>query len=340
MHQDKTKSIIYANLTDIFTEHNTQGSHVGTRLVNTIKSTQRALKPPFPKQIQVETTNICNHACSFCAYTLMERTKGQMKPELFKRLVKEAYDNGAREIGLFAGAEPLTCKWLDEYVHYCKTIGYEYMYISTNGSIPNQDRFKQIIDAGLNSIKFSVNGGNREIYKKVHGNDHFDRVISNIRFVSDYRKKVEHKVYIGVSFVGMEMSKNSYSELQELIRDYVDEIIYYEASNQSGQMNHLPLPPYRDCHLPFNKLHISREGYLKACCNDYENLLAIEDLNKMSMLEAWNGEKFQDLREKHLNNKMDGTLCANCIRASKVKPKPINPKLTESKIPEALTKEN
>ncbi|WP_367606904.1 radical SAM/SPASM domain-containing protein [Legionella sp. W05-934-2] len=325
---DKKKTP-HANLTDIFKNLDSQNSHVGKRLVNTISSTQRISTPPFPKQIQIETTNICNHKCSFCAYTLMERTKGQMKPELFKKLVSEAYDNGAREIGLFAGAEPLTCKWLDEYVKYCRDIGYEYMYISTNGSIPNQTRFKEIIDSGLNSIKFSVNGGNRQVYKQVHGNDHFDRVIDNIRFVSNYRKQVDHTVYLGVSFVGMESSKHSFDELKELVNDYVDEIIYYEASNQSGQMSHLPLPPYRECHLPFNKLHISREGYLKACCNDYENLLSIEDLNKMPMSEAWQSERFQELRQKHINNKLDGTLCANCIRASQAKAMPINVDLME-----------
>ncbi|WP_233588632.1 radical SAM/SPASM domain-containing protein [Legionella sp. km535] len=321
------KDPVIAKLTNIFTDEDAQNSHIGKRLLNMIQTSQQIETPPFPRQIQVETTNICNHGCQFCAYTLMDRPKRQMDPNLFKRLVKEAYDCGAREIGLFAGAEPLTCKWIVEYVSYCRDLGYDYMYISTNGSIPDQDKFKKILDAGLNSIKFSVNGGNREIYKAIHGNDHFERVISNIKFVSRYREEVKQNVFLGVSFVGMESSKHSFEELKELISNYVDEVIYYEASNQSGQMDNLPLPPYRDCHLPFNKLHISREGYIKACCNDYENLLAVEDLNVMSIKEAWHSKLFQELRQKHIQNKLDGTLCGNCIRGSKVKPCAINPNL-------------
>jgi len=325
MPEDKGKP--HANLTNIFTEADDQGSHVGRRLLRMIAESQRVTKPPFPRQIQVETSNICNHACSFCAYTVMERPRRHMDRDLFKRLVAEAYECGAREIGLFAGAEPLTCKWLDEYVAYCREIGYEYMYISTNGALATPDKLARLLDAGLSSIKFSVNGGDRETYQRVHGRDAFDTVIANIRFVAEYRARLERPVYLGVSFVGTPDTDHSFEPLKELIGDAVDEVIYYEASNQSGQMPELPDPPYRDCHLPFNKAHISREGYLKACCNDYENLLAIEDLNAVPMMEAWHSERFQALRQRHIDDALGDTMCANCIRGCKTAPKALNPTL-------------
>lgn len=318
---------VEANLTDIFSKQDAQGSHVGRRLLRMIAEAKQIERPPFPRQIQVETSNICNHGCGFCAYTLMERPKRHMDRGLFERVVAEAYECGAREIGLFAGAEPLTCKWIDEYVAYCRDIGYEYIYISTNGAIGGPPLLGRLLDAGLSSIKFSVNGGDRQTYAAVHGRDDFDKVLANIRFVSEYRQSVSQNVYLGVSFVGMPHTAHTFDKLKTLVTDLVDEIIYYEASNQSGQMPDLPDPPYRDCHLPFNKAHISLEGYLKACCNDYENLLAIEDLNGMSMMEAWHGDRFQALRRRHLDNDLDGTVCGNCIRACKSTPKPLNDEL-------------
>ncbi len=327
------KKVVEANLTNIFANADDQGSHIGKRLLRMISEAKTVEAPPFPRQIQVETSNICNHTCSFCAYTQMQRPKRHMDRDLFKRVVTEAYTCGAREIGLFAGAEPLTCKWIDEYIRYCREIGYEYIYISSNGALADEDKFKRVLDAGLNSIKFSVNGGNREVYKQVHGRDDFDRVVANIKFVSAYRKNVLQSVYLGVSFVGMPHTNATFEELKTVLSDYVDEIVYYEASNQSGHMPEFPDPPYRDCHLPFNKAHISREGYLKACCNDYENLLAIEDLNEMPIMEAWHSERFQALRRRHIENKLDGTVCGNCIRASsKVKPEPLNEALVDHAI--------
>lgn len=328
---------ISARLTDIFQKRDAQGSHVGTRLRRLVDTCQWSEAPPFPRQVQIETTNICNHSCSFCAYTTMRRPKRHMEKSLFRRLATEAYECGAREIGLFAGAEPLTCKWLDEYVAICRDIGYEYMYISTNGALGDESRFKKLLDAGLSSIKFSVNGGDRQTYHKVHGRDDFERVLENIRFVSAYRRTLARPVYLGVSFVATPDTAATYPKLKLLLTGLVDEFLYYEASNQSGQMEMLPPPPFENCALPFNKLHISREGYLKACCNDYENILAIEDLNQMSLAEAWHSPRFQQLRRLHIENRLDGTLCGKCIRNCLSRAEPINPDLfTSSRIDSEL----
>ena len=328
---DNPHEVVEANLTTVFSDKDAQGSHVGKRLLNMIATARIERKPPFPRQIQIETSNICNHDCSFCAYTLMERPKKHMDRNLFHRLVDDAYKCGAREIGLFAGAEPLTCKWLDKYVAVCRDIGYEYIYISTNGALGDHDLFGRLLDAGLHSIKFSINGGDRETYKRVHGRDDFEKVLENLLFVSGYRRRVPQKTYLGVSFVGTPDTVESFATLKKSVAPFVDEIIYYEASNQSGQMPDLVDPPYRDCHLPFNKAHISVEGFLKACCNDYENFLALEDLSKVSLLDAWHSDRFQQLRQRHIDNDLKGTLCANCIRGEKSAPLPLNRDLVPKK---------
>ena len=50
------------------------------------------------------------------------------------------------------------------------------------------DKFRELLDAGLSSIKFSINGGTREAYLRAHGKDHFDRAVENVRFTNAYRK--------------------------------------------------------------------------------------------------------------------------------------------------------
>jgi radical SAM superfamily enzyme YgiQ (UPF0313 family) len=84
-HSQKTHNPVMVDLTRIFEHGDSQGSHVGERLVKMISESQRTVRPPFPRQIQVETSNICNHSCEFCAYTLMERPKRHMKQDLFRR---------------------------------------------------------------------------------------------------------------------------------------------------------------------------------------------------------------------------------------------------------------
>ena len=321
-----------ASLTKIFKDGDDQGSHVGRRLNRMVQTATLSETPPIPRQIQIETTNVCNHRCGFCAYTEMVRKHAVMDPDLFKRLVAEAYELGAREIGLFAGAEPLTCKSLEDYIVHCRGLGYEYMYISTNGALGDEARFKSLLDAGLSSIKFSVNAGTRDTYRRVHGRDEFDKVIRNLRFVSEYRREVSTFKYLGLSFVGMPDTAHEYPVIRELAGPLVDEVLYYEANNQSGQKAELPPPPFDTCVLPFNKLHISVEGYIKACCNDYDNYLAIEDLSKMSLRDAWHSPRFQQLRRAHLDDALEGTLCGKCIRRSTADVRPLNDALLTDKV--------
>lgn len=287
--------------------------------------------PPFPRQLSIETTNICNHRCSFCAYATMSRPARQMDPALFRRLVSEAYDLGTREVGLFAGAEPLTCKDLLEHVRYCKSVGYDYVYISTNGSIGTVETYRRLVDAGLDSIKFSINGAPREVYRLMHGRDDFDTVIDNVRGLADYIRSLDRHVFIGVSSVQTEANAGTVAALESLLGGVVDEISSYQSNNQAGQMANLPPPPFEDCENPFAKLHISREGYLRACCNDYDNSLAVEDLNRMSLADAWNSARFRAFRRRHLERDFAGTRCDNCLNGCSKPATPLNPDLAHRK---------
>lgn len=321
-----------ASLTKIFQDRDDQGTHVGRRLNRLVQTAELTETPPIPRQLQIETSNVCNHSCNFCAYPAMERPKAFMDRALFRRVVSEAFELGAREVGLFAGAEPLTCRTLEDDVRFCRDVGYEYMYISTNGALADEDRFKRLLDAGLSSIKFSVNAGTRDSYRRVHGRDDFDKVIQNIRFVAGYRAQVPGMTYLGVSFVGMPDTTHEFAILKDLVGDCVDEMLFYEANNQSGQKVDLPPPPFTTCVLPFNKLHVSVEGYIKACCNDYDNYLAIDDLNQMSVKDAWHGERFRELRRRHLTDTLDGTLCGKCIRRSAAVVEPLNSDLLSTPV--------
>lgn len=304
-------------------------SWIKKRLEERIETAVLSEAPPFPRTVLVEVANICNHRCVFCAYPKMTRPGNVIDPGLFRDVMRQAYELGAREAGLYAGAEPLTCKRLDEHIAYLSDLGYDYIYISTNGTLADEARLKRLIDAGLHSIKFSVNGGDRETYVKIHGKDQFDKVINNVRFVSEYRKTIGRPLYLAVSFVEVPENAASFPMLERLVGPLVDEIVRFPAVNQSGQMPNLPVKPRipDTCVIPFNQVHISREGYIRACCNDYQNVLAIEDLNKVPLKEAWFGARFREVRRRHLERDLKGSLCHNCLTGCRDDVRPINPEL-------------
>ena len=59
---------------------------------------------------------------------------------------------------------------------------------------------------------------------------------------------------------------------------------------------------------------VTKEGFLTACCVDYENDLVYEKFQKdLTLKEMFNNKTMLKLRKKHLDNNLDGTICKSCI---------------------------
>ena len=272
---------------------------------NTYYDADFVVKPKFPESMNIELVNVCNHSCNFCAYQFMNRKSKKINLSLLKKLLKEAQSLGTKEVGLHSGTEPLASKDLEHIIEYCKNIGIEYTYFSTNGTLANEERVKKIIKSGIDSIKFSINAGNKELYHKIHGKDHFDRAIRTLK--EFHKNKINSKPYLAVSFVRTEENKHSENTLKEITKHYIDEFVPIIQHNQSGQMitknENFKL---KKCGIPFKKITITSEGYLRVCCNDYDNYLAVIDLKKTNLKDAYYSKEMNDFRLRHINNQLEG----------------------------------
>lgn len=291
------------------------------------------LNPKFPKNMLLEVTNICNHSCIFCANSKSNREKKCINQEFAKRILKEAHELGTKEVGFYSTGEPLVDKNLEIYINEAKNIGYDYTYITTNGALLTKERANSIIQSGIDSIKFSINAGTKESYRFIHGKDEFEKVYDNLKYIYEYRKENDLKYKIFISCILTKYTENEKGLVNDIFLPYVDEIVFLNCKNQCGVMYELNgnlkidneelREEQKICPLPFNKLHITCDGYLTACCADFQNYLAIADLNGINLKDAWSSTEFQSLRKKHLEDKLEGTLCFNCVKNLNSPIKPI-----------------
>jgi molybdenum cofactor biosynthesis enzyme MoaA len=295
--------------------------------------------PAIPNNMMVELSNACNHACIFCTNPHMQRKIGRINTDLLSKVMVEAYELGVREIGFYTTGDPFIHKDLEKFTREAAAIGYEYLYISTNGALATPDRAKAVIDAGMSSIKFSVNAGTRETYQLIHGRDDWDKVMEHIRFIAEYRKTLDRPLKLFATCVVTQQNAHETELLRAELQDVVDDIFFIDCGNQSGQMvaAETLLRPIEGlnnnptgkgiCPLPFNRLHLTCEGYLTMCCVDYQNYLAVADLNTHSLKDAWLSPDFVQMRQRHLDQKLEGTLCGNCWNNRCDAISPVLPKL-------------
>ena len=277
-------------------------------------------QPPFPRNMLVELTNCCNHSCLFCAHKKMRRKQGFCDKKVMLDIIAQAYELGTREIGFYLTGEPLLSRDLEFFVDQCKKIGFEYIYLTTNGVYADKERIRGLCEAGLSSIKFSIDAATRETYLKIHGKDDFSIVKKNLFDVLSLKKERE-TLGVFASFCVVKQNEKEVELFQEKLGCYLDDIKIDLAMEQGGDtpelLDELVDPTRRLSQVPceriFNRLHVTYEGYLDACCIDMENMLAYADLSKESLKDAWHNEKIIALRREHISGKLSHNRCYNCV---------------------------
>jgi pyruvate-formate lyase-activating enzyme len=283
----------------------------------------------FPKNALVELTNSCNHACIFCKNADQARKSTHLDIDVFSIFIKQAVELGLEELGLYATGEPFMTKGLPDYIKIAKKYGVLRVYITTNGALATLPRVKKCVDAGLNSIKFSINASNREDYALIHGYDDFENVLSNITQIHHWVQTNNVPLQMLGSCVLVPLLKDRKPQHERVFRKYFEDIIYVEAGSQGGQAFDLPFAESvkqavfggilskpraeRPCQLPWSRVHLTAEGYLTACCVDYNLDLVYANIRDANLSDLWNNSKIRSLRTNHLSDSLGGLLCDQCM---------------------------
>lgn len=294
-------------------------------IISKINEKKKFSKLEYPTSMMLELTNACNHSCLFCSHRKSERKVVMMNYDFAIHILDEAYECGVRELALFMMGESFLYPHIVEVIQYAKTKGYDYIYITTNGAKANPEILKSVIEAGVDSIKFSINAISRKEYQLIHGCDDFENVMIHLKWLYQYKIEQKLPIHIYISSIITKYNNNE-SLIKEKLGEFCDEIVTYKVANRDGMMPEvdrylkcdneeymIDTTPKNPCPMVFNRYHVTAEGYLCACCSDINNYLAYADLHIQSLHEAWNNSAITEFRERHLQGNLEGSLCYNCI---------------------------
>jgi hypothetical protein len=306
------------------------------RIDNVVHVREHWLRPecPPPISIKIELNSRCAYKCHFCVRSVRENDKVDMDRALFSRIMREAFDAGVKEAGLFYINEPFSVAWLPDAIRECRALGYEYIFLTTNGSVATPSKVEACMAAGLDSLKFSLNFYDAKQLAEVAqvSERTFETVKRNLREAWHIREEGGYacKLYASsIAFDG-EQGKKMRALVDE-IRPYVDEHYWlplYGMGGASkaagwqprpgnpGRLDNLrdePLP----CWAVFTEAHVTADGMLAACCfgTGLDGDLAMADLRTTSFADGWNSAAFQVLRMAHLAKDVTGTACEACAAA-------------------------
>jgi MoaA/NifB/PqqE/SkfB family radical SAM enzyme len=132
-----------------------------------------------PVCLYLETTNRCNLLCTTCPRTFEAlEPPADMSWELFTSIVDQ-FPRIARAV-LHGVGEPMMVRDLPRMIRYLKSRGCHVLF-NTNGTLLTPKRGRELIDAGLDELRVSLDAAEPKAFALVRGRDMFAQILGNLR---------------------------------------------------------------------------------------------------------------------------------------------------------------
>src|SRR5260221_10319658 len=143
-----------------------------------------------PVCLYLETTNRCNLLCETCPRTFEDlEPPADLSWDLFTHIIGQ-FPNIARVV-LHGVGEPLMVRHLPLMIRYLKDRG-AYVLFNTNGTLLTRRKGQELVDAGLDELRVSLDAAEPATFKMVRGLDMFERIVANVREFVRMQREMNH----------------------------------------------------------------------------------------------------------------------------------------------------
>jgi len=244
--------------------------------------------------LRVETTNVCNFKCDFCEHSNMQRVKGFMRDELYRKIIDEAYGMGFKNLDIRNMGEPLLDIKICEKVKYANKKGFENIYIHTNGYLLNEQVLDALGSAGMTMIIISLSPRNE--FEKTRPGIKFKAVE---KMVSEIRKSSFRNI-VKIDYIKTGISKpDEEAEFKKWLEDsglqLRENIKLHNWAKGTGETQRLYL-----CHRLWTSVTILWDGQVCLCCLDYEGEINLGNVSREQLATIVNGPDYCQIRGNHL----------------------------------------
>ena len=279
------------------------------------KASKRKIVTDFPLYIQIENLGKCNLQCPACIHgtdVLREKyKKGIIKPldiELYKKIINEAKEYNCPSISFHNNDEPLLLNDLEDRIKMAKEASFLDLIMTTNANLLIKERTDKLLFSGLTKINFSVDAFDEENYEKIRVGGNFKKVLKNIDYFMQKRKKLNLK--LPITRATCVLTKFTYKKMDKFLKFWKKRVDMVEFQNFQALKGHTeslkPLKAKIDtnfiCNAPWQQIVIRPNGDILPCCSFYGTGLVLGNIKNSTIYEAWYGEKMKKIRKELLKN--------------------------------------
>lgn len=291
-------------------------------LRNWVRGSYLKRRLAFPSMVQVEITNACNAKCTMCPHQKMSRKIENIEIGLFEKIVKECANNSQYVLTFLPNhfGEPLLNPHLPEYIKYVKkNLPKVETAIFTNGSLLNEGKSIELINAGLDMINVSFDGFSKDTYEKIRIGLKFNEVNENIlNFINLKKQMKRKKPFINLAFIAMSENVSEVSDFIKKWESLADAVSIGTFCNWGGEVIGEAVTSRQNtgrnpCTRLWSHMLIFVNGNVPLCCQDYNGNYILGNIYKQTLKEIWQGEIIKEYRRLHSEGKFyELPICRNC----------------------------
>ena len=285
---------------------------------------------PFPRVLRIEPASQCNLSCSHCPTGTVDMDRGIMNNETFENILRNIEDNKSyiKVVVLYHGGEPLLNNNFFEYVSAIKKINSK-IFIKTvsNGMALTESTAKKILSSELDAIEFSLDGLSEYESDHIRVKSKTSKIIKNIKYLIN--EKINSNILIPtISIATTQFIRSSNIEKipsQAPIPDWLfsefSDYVSYKAGfairwPHMGNIKGFELletfgDDINECDHVISTMTVRADGAVVPCCYDLTSKLIMGNVNSNSLVNIWNGKKYESLRTA-ISNKKFYSICSTC----------------------------
>ncbi|MBQ6995891.1 MAG: radical SAM protein [Lachnospiraceae bacterium] len=234
--------------------------------------------------IEIETVNRCNGNCDFCPVSKKNDTREYMKMsrQLFESIIEQLAEmDYSGKLALFSNNEPfLDDDIISKHKYARQRLPKARMHLFTNGTLLTLDKFIDIIP-------------------------YLDELV-----IDNYQQELK----LIKPCVEIVRYCEEHSELKKKVTIVLRKPHEILSSRGGDAPNREEMRTYPSdtCVLPFKQMIIRPDGKVSLCCCDPLGKNTLADLNKETLFEAWNNQRYKMVRECIQKGRKEWKHCEKC----------------------------
>lgn len=281
----------------------------------------------IPREVQIETTSICNASCIMCPQDKLTRPKHHMPMDTFTKVIDECaeFEGRGLRITLHKDGDPMLDRLLFDRIDYIRDkLKKSLVVFNTNAFAMDESKQTRLLESPPDVLQFSVDGASKETYEPIRVGLDYDVVKGNIEAFLDKRKAKRQsngnstRPQVFIQMVADKSNVHEAETFREMWQDKVDRVLIKGMHNFRVQGTSMHGPELSEtqlhrCIYPFNTMIIYSNGEVGLCCWDYDNEVTLGNIQTRSLLDVYNSDTFKKFRQAQIRmDCKDLELCSGC----------------------------